>query len=82
MNTGRSKELYPVKQLMVDDYIPETTKSEKQIESKEIKEPKSKTKKMLNDIVEHSKQLFVPPILKFTTISISINFTFHIGYDS
>lgn len=41
--------------------------------------PKSKMRKMFSDIVEHSKQLFVPPILKFTMISITINFTFHIG---
>ncbi|XP_013140295.1 PREDICTED: synaptic vesicle glycoprotein 2C-like, partial [Papilio polytes] len=75
MNTGRSKEEYPVKQLLVD--VPIHTKPEKQLEEKE---PKSKMRRMLSDIVEHSKQLFVPPILKFTTISITINFTFHIGY--
>ncbi|KAM3965538.1 synaptic vesicle glycoprotein 2B [Aphomia sociella] len=78
MNTGRSKEEYPVKQLLIDDPI--HSKPEKHIEHKEPKEPKSKMRKMLSDIVEHSKQLFVPPILKFTTISITINFTFHIGY--
>lgn len=74
MNTGRSKELYPVKQLLVDE--PMHSKPEK-LEAE--KEPKSKMRKMLSDILEHSKQLFVPPILKFTTISITINFTFHIG---
>lgn len=74
MNTGRSKEDYPVKQLMIDE--PMHTKPEKQMEAKE---PKSKMRRMLRDIVEHSKQLFVPPILKFTMISITINFTFHIG---
>lgn len=77
MNTGRSKELYPVKQLLVDDYAPVLT--EKQLAKKEAQETKSKTKRMLRDMVEHSKQLFVPPILKFTMISITINFTFHIG---
>ncbi|XP_045775667.1 synaptic vesicle glycoprotein 2C-like [Maniola jurtina] len=77
MNTGRDKELYPVKQILVDEPI--HLKPEKFVEAKEIK-PKSKLKKMMGDIVEHSKQLFVPPILKFTTISITINFTFHIGY--
>ncbi|XP_026325826.1 synaptic vesicle glycoprotein 2B [Hyposmocoma kahamanoa] len=76
MNTGRSKEEYPVKQLLVE--TPLYTKPEKAIEAN--KEPKSKMRRMLSDIVEHSKQLFVPPILKFTTISITINFTFHIGY--
>lgn len=74
MNTGRSKEEYPVKQLLVEE--PLHSKPEKQLEAKE---PKSKLRKMFSDIVEHSKQLFVPPILKFTLISISINFTFHIG---
>lgn len=78
MNTGRSKEEYPVKQILVDDVM--HTKPEKQVEEKEEKEPKSKLRRMFSDIVEHSKQLFVPPILKFTTISITINFTFHIGY--
>ena len=78
MNTGRSKEEYPVKQILVDEPI--QTKPQKQIEIKEPKEPKSKIRQMFSDIVEHSKQLFVPPILKFTTISITINFTFHIGY--
>lgn len=76
MNTGRSKDEYPVKQVIVEDTY--HTKPEKPIDTN--KEPKSKMRKMLSDIVEHSKQLFVPPILKFTTISITINFTFHIGY--
>lgn len=35
---------------------------------------------MLGDIVENSRQLFITPILRFTIISIVINFTFHIGY--
>lgn len=30
--------------------------------------------------MENSRQLFVSPILRFTIISIIINFTFHIGY--
>lgn len=74
MNTGRNKDEYPVKQLLVEEPI--LPKREKQIEAKETK---SRLRRMLSDIVEHSKQLFVPPILKFTTISITINFTFHIG---
>ncbi|KAL4717278.1 hypothetical protein ACJJTC_017165 [Scirpophaga incertulas] len=80
MNTGRSKEEYPVKQILVDEPI--HVKPQKQVETKEveIKETKSKLRRMMSDIVEHSKQLFVPPILKFTMISITINFTFHIGY--
>lgn len=75
MNTGHSKDQYPVKQILVDE--PTHSKPEKQIE---VKEHKSKLRRMMSDIVEHSKQLFVPPILKFTMISITINFTFHIGY--
>lgn len=75
INTGNNKELYPVKQIIMD--TPMHTKPQKQIEAAENK---SKTMRMLSDIVEHSKQLFVPPILKFTAISITINFTFHIGY--
>lgn len=43
-------------------------------------EEKSKCKTMLSDIVENSRQLFISPILRFTIISIVINFTFHIGY--
>ncbi|XP_063367834.1 synaptic vesicle glycoprotein 2B [Cydia amplana] len=78
MNTGKSKDQYPVKQLLVEE--PMHTKPEKQIDTKEPQAPKSKLRRMFSDIVEHSKQLFVPPILKFTTISITINFTFHIGY--
>jgi len=41
---------------------------------------KGKFSKMISNILDNSKQLFVSPILKFTTISITINFTFHIGY--
>ena len=41
---------------------------------------RNKYKTMLSDILENSKQLFVSPILRFTIISIIINFTFHIGY--
>ena len=43
-------------------------------------EEKNKYKIMLGDIMDNSKQLFVSPILRFTIISIIINFTFHIGY--
>lgn len=75
MNTGRSKEEYPVKQVIVEESY--HSKPEKQIDVN--KAPQSKMRKMFSDIVEHSKQLFVPPILKFTTISITINLTFHIG---
>lgn len=48
----------------------------------ELKEPvkaKGKYRTMMSDIMDNSKQLFVSPILRFTLISITINFTFHIG---
>lgn len=71
-NTGRDKEEYPVKQLILDDLC------EKQLI--DTKTPlKGKYKNMISDIIENSKQLFITPILKFTVISITINFTFHIG---
>ena len=34
---------------------------------------------MMGQVSKNSKQLFSPPILKFTLISIVINFSFHIG---
>ena len=40
---------------------------------------KGKYSLMVQDIIGNSKQLFTPPILRFTLISILINFTFHIG---
>lgn len=40
---------------------------------------KGKYALMFSNIADNSKELFVPPILKFTIISIMINFTFHIG---
>ncbi|XP_044257208.1 synaptic vesicle glycoprotein 2B-like [Tribolium madens] len=72
-NTGREKEDYPVKQLILDEAF------EQQLI--DTKTPlKGKYKNMISDIIENSKLLFVTPILKFTVISITINFTFHIGY--
>lgn len=41
---------------------------------------KGKYSVMFSNIADNSRELFVPPILKFTIISILINFTFHIGY--
>lgn len=41
---------------------------------------KGKYSIMFSSIADNSKELFVPPILKFTLISITINLTFHIGY--
>lgn len=62
-----------MKELILDDFQ----------ESSSVKaeiEEKSRCKAMIDDIVENSRQLFVTPILRFTIISIVINFTFHIGY--
>ncbi|XP_012281813.1 synaptic vesicle glycoprotein 2B [Orussus abietinus] len=73
INTGKPQDTYMVKQLILDDF--------------QVLEPvkpgaveKNKYKIMLGDIMDNSKQLFVSPILRFTVISIIINFTFHIGY--
>lgn len=67
INTGNDKSEYPVKHLILDSY-------------EQIKEPiKSKYKSMFVDIVDNSKKLFAHPILRFTLISLTINFTFHIG---
>lgn len=67
MNTGKSESDYPVKELIFEDAV--CTK----------KPEKGKYSAMMLDIVDNSKQLFVSPILSFTLISITINFTFHIG---
>lgn len=72
-NTGKSADLYPVKELLIDEKL--------RNELEEVKKPiKNKYKRMLYNILDNSKQLFMSPIVKFTTISITINFTFHIGY--
>lgn len=72
-NTGKPPELYPVRELIIDEKL-----------SQELEEAKNSLKgkysRMLTGILDNSKQLFVSPILKFTIISITINFTFHIGY--
>lgn len=74
LNTGKEKSLYPIKQLILDDI-----QTQKAIEANEPVK-RNKTLSMIADILDNSKQLFVNPILKFTMISIMINFTFHIGY--
>ncbi|XP_067635960.1 synaptic vesicle glycoprotein 2B [Eurosta solidaginis] len=72
-NTHKPAEQYPVAELDIDEKL-----------LAEIKENqagvKGKYSKMLSRMAEHSKQLFSSPILKFTIVSITINFTFHIGY--
>ena len=59
------------------ELIDECTKSEDHKDKDD--EERGQCRNMLSDIVDNSKQLFVSPILKFTLISITINFTFHIG---
>ena len=72
-NTGNDPSTYPVKELLIDDQL--------RAELEDVKKPiKNKYKRMFSDIADNSKQLFQSPILKFTIISITINFTFHIGY--
>ncbi|KAK0075133.1 hypothetical protein PV326_011854, partial [Microctonus aethiopoides] len=74
INTGNSRDSYPVKELIIDD-----VRDFEPVKNNDG-EIKNKYKIMLGDIMDNSKQLFVSPILRFTIISIIINFTFHIGY--
>lgn len=72
INTGKPRESYTVKELILDGFHePEPVK---------VGAEKNKCKTILGDIVENSRQLFISPILRFTIVSIIINFTFHIGY--
>lgn len=73
INTGNDKDNYPVKHLIIDDSI---TKEIGAVNSSAL----GKCKNLVHDMMNNSKQLFVTPILRFTLISITINFTFHIGY--
>lgn len=72
-NTKKSADSYPVSELHIDEKLMEEIKSSQA-------SIKGKYSKMLSGMVDHSKQLFTSPILKFTMVSITINFTFHIGY--
>lgn len=73
INTGKPKEEYPVRELHLDEKLKQ--------ELEDIKNSqKGKYTQMFSNIMNNSKGLFVSPILKFTIISITINFTFHIGY--
>jgi VNT family MFS transporter (synaptic vesicle glycoprotein 2) len=63
----------------VKELLNEFPKTEDEIEKEE--EKVGKCRNMMSDIMDNSRLLFVSPILKFTLISITINFTFHIGYD-
>jgi len=73
VNTGNDAEDFPVKHLIFEQEI--LTPEEKEKIAK-----RGKYMNMIVDILDNSRQLFQSPILKFTLISITINFTFHIGY--
>ncbi|XP_034241471.1 synaptic vesicle glycoprotein 2B isoform X2 [Thrips palmi] len=76
-NTGNPPEDYPVKELVIDDVlVVDVGKREPSLKVSQA----DRWKGMLSDILTNSQQLFMPPILRFTLISITINFTFHIGY--
>lgn len=96
-NTGRTKDYYPVKELMVDEKFMMPVVVTASNGGADIKrssdydtngalcdieaiKKKGKYSLMFSNIADNSRELFVPPILKFTIISILINFTFHIGY--
>lgn len=72
-NTGRPQETYPVAEILIDE------KFQQELELVD-KANRSKYSQMISNMLANSKGLFVSPILKFTLISIIINFTFHIGY--
>lgn len=69
-NTKKKPEEYMVYDLEVDEKL--ATESAVGI--------KGKYKRMVSGMVDHSRDLFKAPILRFTLVSITINFTFHIGY--
>ncbi|KAJ8923859.1 hypothetical protein NQ315_010441 [Exocentrus adspersus] len=73
INTGNHADDYPVKHLIYEE-------EELTIEEKAKIAKRGKYTNMIFDILDNSKQLFVSPILRYTVISITINFTFHIGY--
>lgn len=77
INTGNNMKDYPVKELIVDEHFCMSN-----LNNDVHKEPvkvKGKYMTMMGDIMDNSKQLFMSPILRFTLISVTINFTFHIG---
>ncbi|KAK9508297.1 hypothetical protein O3M35_007991 [Rhynocoris fuscipes] len=69
-NTGKDVTTYSVTEVRQDQ----------DKEKKSTKPEGERTNKLLHDIITNNKNLFLPPILRFTFISIIINFTFHIGY--
>ncbi|KAF7267110.1 hypothetical protein GWI33_019607 [Rhynchophorus ferrugineus] len=74
VNTGNDAEDYPVKHLILEEEY------QRALDKEASEEKRSKLSRTIASIVDNSKQLFISPILTFTLISITINFTFHIGY--
>ncbi|XP_065215026.1 synaptic vesicle glycoprotein 2C-like isoform X2 [Planococcus citri] len=75
-NTGNEMSSYPARSLIIEN---KTTTNK----MPSVCEGNSRThlcKVMLGGIIENTRQLFIPPILRYTLISITINLTFHIGY--
>ncbi|XP_017116291.1 synaptic vesicle glycoprotein 2B [Drosophila elegans] len=68
-NTKRRPDEYMVYDLEVDEKLLESNGN-----------VKNKYSRMISGMVDHSRALFKSPILRFTIVSITINFTFHIGY--
>lgn len=85
-NTGKTKDYYPVKELLIDEKftLPPILTASGDIKDAdadiEAAKRKGKYSIMFSNIADNSKELFMSPILKFTIVSITINFTFHIGY--
>ncbi|XP_059490038.1 synaptic vesicle glycoprotein 2B-like [Neocloeon triangulifer] len=73
MNTGKEATTYPVKSL-------EVALTNNQFGADKESAGGKVFLGMIGDVSRNSKQLFTSPILKFTIISIVINFSFHIGY--
>ncbi|XP_073989715.1 synaptic vesicle glycoprotein 2B isoform X2 [Rhodnius prolixus] len=67
-NTGKEKKTYMVTEVKQSQMV------------KNVKGEKTICQKLIQDVMTNNKNLFLPPILRFTLISITINFTFHIGY--
>lgn len=94
VNTGRPADTYPVKRLLHQSHeMQHQPSSDANIKTNatidsgklkpgyaEVKNGPIRLKVMFASIIDNTVQLFKPPILRFTSISITINLTFHIGY--
>ncbi|XP_014285143.1 synaptic vesicle glycoprotein 2B isoform X1 [Halyomorpha halys] len=72
-NTGKPEENYPILSLVKLEMEPQSPENGTNKADKPLR-------LMLKEILAHTRNLFIPPILRFTIISVTINFTFHIGY--